>query len=253
VDLIPTGDYYGNECDDLVTDATCTQFCAPGYIDNNNNDGQAYTCPNGVFTGSLIDCDEAAFCPAVPISNLTKDLGSFDVSAVIGTASVTFGYANGFTSDSVKITCTAGFYSANGLNFTISCDGIAPGASEWTNVLMCGFAVVVELHWHDSILTSDELDSLVLAIRATTENVLSYEMGTSYEITDETELVVTMVFGDASSQAFALDALNDVDFSGFGEPEVFIFDPNPEPFVSGSHVAAPMVQALVAFLFAMQM
>ena len=39
-----------------MTNNTCKQTCMSGYSDNNNGNGQEYTCPNGVFTGTKIVC-----------------------------------------------------------------------------------------------------------------------------------------------------------------------------------------------------
>ena len=55
---VPSGAGFGTECDSLVDDSTCTQFCTTGYSDNNNDSGQAYTCPGGTFTisSALLTC-----------------------------------------------------------------------------------------------------------------------------------------------------------------------------------------------------
>ena len=46
---IPSGVGYSTECKDLRTDGNCTQHCTPGYKDNNDGEGQRYTCEKGVF------------------------------------------------------------------------------------------------------------------------------------------------------------------------------------------------------------
>jgi hypothetical protein len=58
-----TGTGYNSECEDLVTDGSCTQTCAAGYI--SNGDG-VHTCPAGVFTGNVLVCTvEAVSAEAV--------------------------------------------------------------------------------------------------------------------------------------------------------------------------------------------
>ena len=47
---------YGAECADFDTDENCTQTCTDGYSDNNNGNGQDYTCVDGSFSGTLIVC-----------------------------------------------------------------------------------------------------------------------------------------------------------------------------------------------------
>ena len=61
---VPAGAGFGSECAGLVTDATCTHRCIDGYLDNGNGNGQTYTCPGGVLSGTLLICS-AAEC-AVP-------------------------------------------------------------------------------------------------------------------------------------------------------------------------------------------
>jgi hypothetical protein len=53
---IPYGNGYGTQCNGLDTDANCTQACELGFADNNNNAGQDYTCPSGVFAGTPLVC-----------------------------------------------------------------------------------------------------------------------------------------------------------------------------------------------------
>jgi hypothetical protein len=54
---VPTGAGFSTTCDGLVTDAAeCTQTCSAGYIDNNNGQGQAYTCGFATFGGTLLEC-----------------------------------------------------------------------------------------------------------------------------------------------------------------------------------------------------
>jgi hypothetical protein len=48
-----TGPSYGNECDNLVTDGSCTQTCTAGYIGDGNG---IHTCPAGNFTGTVLTC-----------------------------------------------------------------------------------------------------------------------------------------------------------------------------------------------------
>jgi len=46
---IPTGDGYGDHCSSLETDSSCLHTCDNGYTDNNDGNGQVYTCPQGIF------------------------------------------------------------------------------------------------------------------------------------------------------------------------------------------------------------
>ena len=63
---VPTGPGYNTSCSDLVTDATCTHECTAGYSDNNGGNGQDYTCPGGVFAGTLLTCTPKACTATVP-------------------------------------------------------------------------------------------------------------------------------------------------------------------------------------------
>ena len=43
----------------FLTDMSTTEHCAPYYFDNNNGQGQTYTCPGGEFTGTALTCTGA--------------------------------------------------------------------------------------------------------------------------------------------------------------------------------------------------
>ena len=53
---VPTGPGMGNTCLGLVSDGECKHECTVGYTDNNNNDGQQYTCVAGSFEGTALEC-----------------------------------------------------------------------------------------------------------------------------------------------------------------------------------------------------
>lgn len=53
-------------CKDLKTDGTCVQRCALGFNDNNNGNGQAYSCEGGVFKGTLLTCTPAKCNAIIP-------------------------------------------------------------------------------------------------------------------------------------------------------------------------------------------
>lgn len=46
---VPSGPGFSSRCDDMLTGESCQQFCLEGYRDNNNGNGQTYTCTNGKF------------------------------------------------------------------------------------------------------------------------------------------------------------------------------------------------------------
>jgi hypothetical protein len=79
---VPQGDGFGRNCQDLVSDSSCTQTCLSGYVDNTNGTGQIYTCPQGIFHGILLQCtdfdecaDQIAWC--LPFHNCVNLVGSY--------------------------------------------------------------------------------------------------------------------------------------------------------------------------------
>ena len=49
---------YSTTCTyELYTDRSCLHQCTNGYIDNNNGNGQMYTCPDGKFSGTVLTCE----------------------------------------------------------------------------------------------------------------------------------------------------------------------------------------------------
>jgi hypothetical protein len=109
---VPTGAGYGTECDELVTDDTCTQTCTTGYSDNNNGDGQDYTCSAGEFVGTLLECTPDSCADLVP------------TGAGYGTECDTL-----VTDGTCTQTCTAGYSdnnSDNGQEYTCF-DGVLDG------------------------------------------------------------------------------------------------------------------------------
>jgi hypothetical protein len=94
------GPGYGTECDALVTDSTCTQFCTAGYSDDNGGAGRAYTCVAGVLGGTLITC--------------TPD----DCSADVDATHADLGYGTEcddmVTDETCTQFCTAGYSDTNG-------------------------------------------------------------------------------------------------------------------------------------------
>jgi len=98
---VPTGAGYGLQCNQLVTDGSCTQTCNTGY----SGSPQSYACPAGVFEGTPLDCTPNECAPT--------QLENTNLSAV--------GSITGTTGQSVSVTCNAG-YSADGSQSTLTCE-----------------------------------------------------------------------------------------------------------------------------------
>jgi hypothetical protein len=137
--LVPRGAGYKDDCSWLVTDATCTQTCATGYTDNNDGNGQTYTCPAGTLTGTLLECS-GAVCSSAEVSNSNKK-STGSISGVTGDSievvcddgysgggNVTCGTNGKFSS----VSCTPDDCSAtvpSGAGYNIECSGLVTGAS----------------------------------------------------------------------------------------------------------------------------
>ena len=52
------GEGYGNECDNLLINGSCTQFCEEGYVDNNSGLGQTFSCYMNEFEGIALSCSD---------------------------------------------------------------------------------------------------------------------------------------------------------------------------------------------------
>jgi len=233
---------YGTECDDLATDSNCTQFCAAGYDDNNNNNGQAYICPAGVFSGTHIECS-ASLCPEETVSNSTAHLNSFEVVNSTGSTLVLGGVAVGYTLGTATISCVNGFFSASGLSFTMSCSAVAPGVSEWANSLTCGYATVVDLHWPAGI-SHDDVASFEVAMGTV---LMGFSSDSEFSIIVDLSLdmiydvAITVVFTTQSDRDTAAASLEDYDFSALGltdGPEVYVYDPNPEVIAAAASITS---------------
>eukprot|EP00494_Astrolonche_serrata_P026919 UN27182 len=66
---VPTCEGCGSECDTMVSGDTCVQTCDLHYADNNNENGQEYTCPNGVWAGTTIECTLSDCSETVPFGD----------------------------------------------------------------------------------------------------------------------------------------------------------------------------------------
>lgn len=133
--FVPIGLGLGSACDALVTDATCLHQCINGYHDNNAEQGQSYTCPTGQLTGTPLECTPA-ICADLTVTN----------SSALP--------ASGVTLDEVVVVCDTLFWSVDGVNFTLSCDGVDLGASAWSNVQRCLSAFEIKIVMDNS--TFDE-------------------------------------------------------------------------------------------------
>lgn len=159
---LPRGVGYGTQCDNLVTDGSCTQRCTAGYSDDNSGAGRAYTCPAGEFTGQGIFCTPNSCTANVPTgagyglqcNQLVTDgsctqtcntgysgssqsyacpAGVFEGTPLVCTPNEcaptqlentnlsAVGSITGTTGQSVSVTCNAG-YSADGSQSTLTCE-----------------------------------------------------------------------------------------------------------------------------------
>jgi len=116
---VPTGPGFGSECDDLLYDGECTQYCAAGYGDNNAGYGQAYTCPSSGnftgFTGTTLTC-QANPCTSTSVAN-SNYAAPNSLAGVVGTTR--------------SVQCNTG-YTGGGLatcNFSAQFDISAVGCS----------------------------------------------------------------------------------------------------------------------------
>ena len=65
---VPAGPGFSTNCDNFVTDQTCTQSCDPGYHHNGQEEGsETYECSGGVFSGTLLTCEDINECDADPL------------------------------------------------------------------------------------------------------------------------------------------------------------------------------------------
>jgi hypothetical protein len=66
---IPSGEGYGYECDEFVTDETCHHRCKPGFTNQavNGSNGQVYTCDAGVFVGTPLNCTRDLCDARIPV------------------------------------------------------------------------------------------------------------------------------------------------------------------------------------------
>ena len=101
---------YGAECSDFDTDETCTQTCLEGYTDNNNGNGQHYTCEDGNFVGTLLVC-KIIECNDLDIKNSEN-----------GTISGVYG-------DRIDITCLDGYSGDDTMECLVN--------GEWDNFVEC--------------------------------------------------------------------------------------------------------------------
>ena len=53
--------------------------------------------------------------------------------------------ARGVTLDEVVVVCDTQFWSVDGVNFTLYCDGVGLGASAWSNIQRCLFAFEIKI------------------------------------------------------------------------------------------------------------
>ena len=67
---VPVGAAYDSGCDNLVADSQCIHNCSAGYASRDGKEGAAgtktYTCPAGVFRGTLLDCEPNVCTDLVP-------------------------------------------------------------------------------------------------------------------------------------------------------------------------------------------
>ena len=145
---IPTGPGYSTNCDIFATDQTCTQSCLPGYQYNGQEAGsETYTCSGGVFSGTLLTCEEInecedSPCGPAPVCSGSRISNSEDCALVAAFVSSPVA-ANCPTDDGCSFqggsVCTE---TSNGVDATIdtyfcSCSEGAIGGGEQTQCTLC--------------------------------------------------------------------------------------------------------------------
>ena len=146
-----TSELAGNTTD------TCLVACDDGY---NSSIGITFTAScDGITPGvsnwsnqltcegtTIVDVADELFESETKESLLTQiDMLAYVVCAAVACPQLTVNNSDtselfGNTSDTRLVTCDDGYNSSSGsgINFTASCDGTAPGVSEWSNQLTCG-------------------------------------------------------------------------------------------------------------------
>jgi hypothetical protein len=130
---VPTGSGYGTECDGLVTDDKCEQFCTAGYYSAPADQAGRYSCTDGEFTGVLLKCSANDCNDEVPVGAGFGTGCDGLVTDDSCTQKCTAGYSDNNGGEGQTYTCDAGDFDGDLLECTPNpCPGFPTGAGYGT-------------------------------------------------------------------------------------------------------------------------